>query len=82
MSAETVFLIVYTLIFKALWTESFNQGKSQEFTKLNGNKVVIPMITRNSKEQVVAQFTTELFRTHQISSTSSSGIALAIPYEV
>ena len=77
MSPETAFLIVSTLFFKASWTESFNEGRPQEFTKTNGRKVKIPMMTRDSKRQVVADFTTRL-----VTGRNDKCIALAIPYEV
>ena len=73
MSPETAFLIVSTLFFKASWTESFNEGRRREFKKINGERVVIPFMTRDSKKQVVAKFTTGL---------TIKCIALAIPYEV
>ena len=77
MSPETAFLIVNALFFKASWAKSFDEGKPQEFTKINGNKVLIPMMNRDSKKQFVAQFTTEL-----VEGRSDKCIALAIPYEV
>ena len=77
VSPETAFLIVSTLFFKASWTESFKEGRSQEFTKTNGYKIKIAMMTRNSKKQVVAHFTTGL-----VQGRNDKCIALAIPYEV
>ena len=77
VSPETAFLIVNALFFKASWAKSFDEGKPQEFTKINGNKVLIPMMNRDSKKQFVAQFTTEL-----VEGRSDKCIALAIPYEV
>jgi len=76
VSPETAFLIVNALFFKASWAKSFDEGKPQEFTKINGNKVLIPMMNRDSKKQFVAQFTTEL-----VEGRSDKCIALAIPYE-
>ena len=77
VSPETAFLIVSTLFFKASWTKSFNEGRSLEFEKLNGNKVLIPTMTRDSKKQVVAKFNTDL-----VQGRTDKCIALAIPYEV
>ena len=77
MSPETAFLIVNALFFKASWVKSFDEGKPQEFTKINGQKVLTPMMNRDSKKQFVAQFTTDL-----VKGRSDKCIALAIPYEV
>lgn len=76
VSPETAFLIVNALFFKASWAKSFDEGKPQEFTKLNGDKVLTPMMNRDSKKQFVAQFTTDL-----VKGRSDKCIALAIPYE-
>lgn len=76
VSPETAFLIVNALFFKASWAKSFDEGKPQEFTKLNGDKVITPMMNRDSKKQFVAQFTTDL-----VKGRSDKCIALAIPYE-
>lgn len=76
VSPETAFLIVNALFFKASWAKSFDEGKPQEFTKLKGDKVLIPMMNRDSKKQFVAAFTTEL-----VEGRSNKCIALAIPYE-
>jgi len=76
VSPETAFLIVNALFFKASWAKSFDEGKPQEFTKLNGQKVLTPMMNRDSKKQFVAQFTTDL-----VKGRSDKCIALAIPYE-
>ena len=77
VSPETAFLIVNALFFKASWAKSFDEGKPQEFTKINGQKVLTPMMNRDSKKQFVAQFTTDL-----VKGRSDKCIALAIPYEV
>merc|ERR1712037_387671 len=77
VSPETAFLIVSSLFFKASWTESFNEGKPQDFITKNGRFVKIPMMTRDSRKQVVAQFTTGL-----VKGRTDKCIALAIPYEV
>jgi len=76
VSPETAFLIVNAVFFNASWAKSFEEGKPQEFTKINGNKVLTPMMNRASKKQFVAQFTTEL-----VEGRSDKCIALAIPYE-
>jgi len=76
VSPETAFLIVNALFFKASWAKSFDEGKPTEFTKLNGQKVLTPMMNRDSKKQFVAQFTTDL-----VKGRSDKCIALAIPYE-
>jgi len=76
VSPETAFLIVNALFFKASWAKSFDEGKPTEFTKLSGQKVLIPMMNRDSKKQFVAQFTTDL-----VKGRSDKCIALAIPYE-
>ena len=81
VSPETAFLIVSPLFFKASWTESFNKGKPQGFITTNHREskpvIKIPMITRDSKKQVVARFTTGL-----VQGRNDKCIALAIPYEV
>ena len=77
VSPGTAFLVVTILLFKASWTESFNEGKPQEFTKLNGKRVEMPMMNRDSRKQIFAEFTTEL-----IPRQGGKCIALAIPYEV
>ena len=81
MSPGTAFLVVTILLFKASWTEPFNEGKSQEFTKLNGQRVQMPMMNRDSRKQIIAEFTTELIPQYTFS-RGGICIALAIPYEV
>ena len=52
VSPETAFLIVNALFFKASWAKSFDEGKPQEFTKLNGQKGAVHQIlspTSNSE---------------------------------
>ena len=44
---------------------------------MRGSRVIIPMMTRNSKKQVIAEFTTDL-----VAGLTDRCIALAIPYEV
>ena len=49
----------------------------QLFTYFNGTQALVPMMKRDSKKQVFAQFTTEL-----VQGRSDKCVALAIPYEV
>jgi len=78
VSQDTAVLIVNALYFKASWAKSFKKGKKlQEFTKLDGQKVFTNMITRDSKKQAVARFTTNLLS----GAGGDECIALAIPYE-
>ena len=79
MSPDSALLIVNALFFSGSWTESFDEGKPQLFTYYNGNgdPVLVPMMTRYSKKQVVAHFTTDL-----VNGRDDKCTALAIPYEV
>merc|ERR1711936_59271 len=76
VSPDTAFLIVNALYFKASWAKSFEEGKSQEFTKFDGKKIIVPMMTRESKKQAAGRFTTEL-----VKGRSDKCISVAIPYE-
>ena len=77
VSPDTAALIVNALYFKASWAKSFEDGKPQEFTKFDGNKVFVPMMTRDSQKQAVAKFETEL-----VQGRSKEVTAIAIPYKV
>jgi len=76
VSPDTAFLIVNALYFKASWAKSFEEGKPQEFTKFDGKKIIVPMMTRESKKQAAGRFTTEL-----VKGRSDKCISVAIPYE-
>jgi len=76
VSPDTAALIVNALYFKASWAKSFEDGKPQEFTKFDGNKVFVPMMTRDSQKQAVAKFETEL-----VQGRSKEVTAIAIPYK-
>ena len=76
VSADTAFLIVNALYFKASWAKSFEEGKKAEFTKLDGKQVTIPMMRRESKKQAAGRFETKF-----VQGRSNKCIALAIPYE-
>jgi len=69
-------IIVNALFFQGAWALKFEEGKKHLFTKPNGKKILIPMITRDSRRQVAAAFNTDLLK-----GPSSKCIALAIPYE-
>ena len=74
--SETTLLIVNALYFKASWSYVFDEDdKRQQFTKADGSKVIIPMLTRISQQQTAAKFNTDLVR-------SVPFTAVAIPYEV
>merc|ERR1712021_182692 len=76
VAPDTAFLIVNALYFKASWAKSFDEGDLQEFTKLDGSRVTISMMRRESKKQAAGKFETEL-----VKGRSNKCIALAIPYE-
>ena len=73
---ETTLLIVNALYFKASWSYVFDENdERQQFTKADGSKVIIPMLTRISQQQTAAKFNTDLVRNMPFT-------AVAIPYEV
>ena len=73
--SEITLLIVSALNFKASWSYVFDKdARRQIFTKTDGRKVRIPMLTRTSQQQTAAMFEPELVR--------MQFIAVAIPYEV
>jgi len=71
-------VIVNALFFQGAWALKFDEKKRKQFfTKSNGKKILIPMMTRESKKQTYAEFNTDLLK-----GVTSKCIALAIPYEV
>ena len=73
---ETTLLIVNALYFKASWSYVFDEDdERRQFTKKDGSKVKIPMLTRISQQQTAAKFETDLVRKMPFT-------AVAIPYEV
>merc|ERR1712141_865962 len=60
VSPDTAALIVNALYFKASWAKSFEEGKPAEFTKFNGRKVVVSMMTRDSQKQAVGRFNADI----------------------
>ena len=73
---ETTLLIVNALYFKASWSYVFDEDdERKQFTKKDGSKVKIPMLTRISQQQTAAKFNTDLVRNMPFT-------AVAIPYEV
>ena len=76
MPSDIALLIVSALNFKASWSYVFDENdRRQLFTKTDGRKVRIPMLTRLSQQQTVAKFKTQIFGDIEIT-------AVAIPYEV
>ena len=76
MPPETTLLIVNALYFKASWSYVFDEDdRRQIFTKTDGTKVKIPMLTRISQQQIASKFETDIVRNMPFT-------AVAIPYEV
>jgi len=76
VSPDTAALIVNALYFKASWAKSFEDGKPAEFTKFDGKKVIVPMMTRDSQKQAVGRFNADI-----VKGRGDSVIAVAIPYK-
>jgi len=75
MPPNIAFLIVNALYFKAAWTVKFEENtEPQEFTKLNGQKILVPMMKRTSFHNIATKFTTNLLPQMEF-------LALAIPYD-
>jgi len=63
------------LYFKAAWTVKFEETtEPQEFTKLNGQKILVSMMKRTSFHNIATKFTTNLLPQMEF-------LALAIPYD-
>ena len=72
---NVAFIIVNALYFKAAWTVKFEDNpEPQEFTKLDGTKVLVPMMTRSSFHNYAAKFQTNLL-------PNIDFLAVAIPYD-
>merc|ERR1712018_779443 len=77
VSPDTAALIVNALYFKASWAKSFEDGRPAEFTKFDGKKVIVPMMTGDSQKQAVGRFNTDIVKGPK----GNSVLAVAIPYK-
>ena len=77
VSPTSVLLIGNALYFKDAWQLAFEEGKKCiEFTNADGKTIQTKMMTRDSKKQIVTQFTSSLV------GDSVKFLAISIPYKV
>jgi len=75
ISPTSVLLIGNALYFKDAWQLVFEDGECIEFTNDNGKKVSTRMMTRDSKKQIAAQFTSSIV------GDSTKFLTVSIPYK-
>ena len=77
VSPTSVLLIGNALYFKDAWQLAFEEGKKCiEFTNADGKTIRTKMMTRDSKKQIVTQFTSSLV------GDNTQFLAISIPYKV
>ena len=76
VSPESTLLIVNALYFKASWHLVFDDGECAQFTNSNGKRTNVKMMTRDSRHQTAAMFSSSLV------GDSIKFLAISIPYEV
>ena len=76
VSPESILLIVNALYFKASWHLVFEDGECSQFTNINGKRSNVKMMTRDSRHQTAAMFSSSLL------GDSIKFLAISIPYEV
>ena len=70
-------MIGNALYFKDAWQLAFEEGKKCiEFTNADGKTIRTKMMTRDSKKQIVTQFTSSLV------GDTTKFLAISIPYKV
>ena len=77
VSPTSVLLIGNAVYFKDAWQLVFEEGKKCiEFTNTDGRTIKTKMMTRDSKKQIVTQFTSSLV------GDNTKFLAISIPYKV
>ena len=69
-------MIGNALYFKEAWQLVFEDGRCRDFTNGDGKKILTRMMTRDSRKQTVAQFTSSHI------GDSTKFLAISIPYKV
>ena len=73
---EFTFLVANALYFKAPWHLVFEDGECSQFTNVNGKRTNVKMMTRDSRHQTAAIFSSSLL------GDSIKFLTISIPYEV